>query len=142
MCKRISDLYARQMADKREMQEAGTRSAGQSAAGGSARTSVSPGPGVALSLSWSWAIRASSTPFRSGRRWIKGANRSSLAQATVLAHLAVASLRLGSKCISERYEEDKARDTEAVQRFLWEDSLLGGWRSSTGLDGRAEQPRE
>jgi hypothetical protein len=74
MCKRISDLYARQMADKREMQEAGTRSAGQSAAGGSARTSVSPGSGVALSLSWSWAIRASSTPFRSGRRWIKGAN--------------------------------------------------------------------
>jgi hypothetical protein len=37
MRKRISDLYARQMADKREMQEAGSRSAGQSAAGGSAR---------------------------------------------------------------------------------------------------------
>lgn len=118
--------------------------------------------------------------------------RSSLAQATVLAHLAVASLRLGSEWVSdvtsqymstmlkswlgiprgvriydmfgigypavvakptqrrslweivhhERYEEDKARDPEAVQRFLWEDSLLGGWRSSTGLDGRGEQPRE
>jgi hypothetical protein len=42
----------------------------------------------------------------------------------------------------ERYEEDKARDLEAIQRFLWEASLLGGWRSSTGLDGRVEQPRE
>jgi hypothetical protein len=41
----------------------------------------------------------------------------------------------------ELYEEDKARDLEAVQRFLWEDSLLGGWRSSTWPGGRAEQPR-
>jgi hypothetical protein len=49
---------------------------------------------------------------------------------------------LGETVHHERYEEDNARDLEPVQRFLWEDSLLGGWRSSTGLDGRAEQPRE
>ena len=42
----------------------------------------------------------------------------------------------------ERYEEDKARDLEAVHRFLREDALLGRWRSTNGLNARAEQPRE
>jgi hypothetical protein len=37
----------------------------------------------------------------------------------------------------ERYEDEKARDTEALERFLWGDTLLGGWRSTGGLKGNA-----
>jgi hypothetical protein len=118
----------------------------------------------------------------------KGENHfiSSLAQATVFAHLAVASLGLGSQWVSdvsspymstmlkswlgiprfmkiydmfgigypvtvpaptqrreladiihrESYQQDKARDAEAVERFLWDDTLLGGWGTTRGAKER------
>jgi hypothetical protein len=109
----------------------------------------------------------------------------SLAQATVLAHLAVASLGLGSQWISdvsspymstmikswlgiprhmriydmfgvghpavmptptsrrgleeivhrESYDREKGRDQDQIEQFLWGDTLLGGFRSNSGLKG-------
>lgn len=113
---------------------------------------------------------------------------SGLAQATILAHLAVASLGLASQWVSdvnspymttmlkswldipaymkiydmfgvgyaatvppvtsrrpldelihhERYEKAKERDAEALTKFLWSETRLGGFASTNGLKGRTD----
>lgn len=180
---RIAGLYSKQMADKREMQEAVWGHRNHIGYTGFRRSPV-----FILVLGDPRIIDA--YPVRTAIE--KGNNHfiSSLAQATVLAHLAVASLGLGSQWVSdvsspymstmlkawlriprhmkiydmfgvgypaivppvtqrrsleeivhhEHYEEDKERDREALERFLWEDTLLGGWRSTNGLKGRTDSP--
>jgi 5,6-dimethylbenzimidazole synthase len=176
---RIAELYAKQMADKREMQEAvwGHRNH-------IGFTGFRNSPVFVLVLGDPRVIDA--YPVRTAIE--KGENHfiSSLAQATVFAHLAVASLGLGSQWVSdvsspymstmlkswlgiprfmkiydmfgigypvtvpaptqrreladiihrESYQQDKARDAEAVERFLWDDTLLGGWGTTRGAKER------
>ncbi|QGN48060.1 nitroreductase family protein [Micromonospora sp. WMMD558] len=177
--KRIAELYARQMADKREMQEAvwGHRDH-------IGYTGFRHSPVFVLVLGDPRVIDA--YPVRTALEKGESHFVTSLAQATVFAHLAVASLGLGSQWVSdvsspymstmikswlgiprhmriydmfgvgypavmptptsrrgldeivhhERYDQDRSRDQEAVERFLWDDTLLGGFRSNNGLKGR------
>jgi nitroreductase len=170
--RRIAELYAKQLADKREMQEAvwGQRN-------NIGFTGFRNSPVFVLILGDPRVIDA--YPVRTVLETGDSHFISSLAQATVFAHLAVTSLGLGSQWVSdvsspymstilrswldipkqlkiydmfgigyptqhpaptprreladivhrERYEPAKGRDDAAVQRFLWGDSLLGGWRS-------------
>ncbi|MFC4943531.1 nitroreductase family protein [Pseudonocardia sp. GCM10023141] len=182
MRRRIAELYAKQMADKREMQEAvwGHRNH-------IGFTGFRNSPVFVLVLGDPRVIDA--YPVRTAIE--KGENHfiSSLAQATVLAHLAVASLGLGSQWVSDvsspymstmlkswlgiprgmkiydmfgigypavvpeptsrraleeiihrgQYEPGKGRDAAAVERFLWDDTLLGGWGATGAAKARRTQ---
>jgi len=94
MRKRISDLYARQLAEKRDMQEAAT---GRRSNVGF--TGFRHSPVYVVIVGDPRVVDA--YPVRTAIE--KGHNHfiSSLAQATVLLHLAVASLGLGSQWVSD-----------------------------------------
>jgi nitroreductase len=169
---KIADFYAKQMADKRDMQEAvwGHRK-------NVGFTGFRNSPVFVLVLGDPRII--DSYPVRTALEKGESHLVSSLAQATVFAHLAVASLGLGSMWVSdvsspymstmlkswldiprhmriydmfgigypaalppatprrelaeivhrEHYEPEKERDAVAVERFLFGDTLLGGWTS-------------
>ncbi|MCF7549473.1 nitroreductase family protein [Pseudonocardia sp. WMMC193] len=175
---RIADLYSRQMTDKREMQEAvwGHRNH-------IGYTGFRHSPVFVLVLGDPRVIDA--YPVRTALEKGESHFVTSLAQATVFAHLAVASLGLGSQWISDvsspymstmikswlgiprglriydmfgvghpavmptpttrreldeivhrdRYDATKARDQQAIEDFLWGDTLLGGFKSHNGLKG-------
>jgi nitroreductase len=168
----IADLYAKQLVDKREMQEVvwGQRK-------NVGFTGFRNAPVFVLVLGDPRVIDA--YPVRTALEKGESHLVSSLAQATVFAHLAVAALGLGSMWVSdvsspymstmlrswldiprhlriydmfgigypaavppatprralaeivhrEHYEPEKARDAAAVERFLFGDTLLGGWAS-------------
>jgi nitroreductase len=171
--KRIAELYAYQLEEKREMQEAvwGQRN-------DIGYTGFRNSPVFILILGDQRVTSA--YPVRTGLEKADSHYLSSLANATLLAHLAVTSLGLGSQWVSdvsspymstmlkswldiprhmkiydmlgigypkvrpaptqrrplaelvhhERYEEDKARSEDDISAFLWEDSILGGFKSS------------
>jgi len=175
---RIADLYSRQMTDKREMQEAvwGHRNH-------IGYTGFRHSPVFVLVLGDPRVIDA--YPVRTALEKGESHFVTSLAQATVFAHLAVASLGLGSQWISDvsspymstmikswlgiprglriydmfgvghpavmpsptsrrgleeivhrdRYDATKARDQQAIEDFLWGDTLLGGFKSHNGVKG-------
>ncbi|GAA5149734.1 nitroreductase family protein [Pseudonocardia eucalypti] len=183
MRERIATLYTQQMADKREMQEAvwGHRNH-------IGYTGFRHAPVLVLVLGDPRVIDA--YPVRTALEKGESHFVSSLAQATVLAHLAVAALGLGSQWISDvsspymgtmlkswlgiprhlriydmfgvghpavrpsptprrpleelvhRERYSAGRDQAAVERFLWADTLLGGFRSNHGIKGRARGPED
>jgi 5,6-dimethylbenzimidazole synthase len=182
MRERIAELFKKQLPEKREMEEAvwGRR---QNVGFTGFRHSpvyvlILGDPRVNACYPVRVRIEKSDSHFFSG-----------LAQATVLAHLAVASLGLASQWVSdvnspymttmlkswlgipdymkiydmfgvgyaatvppvtsrrplqelihhEHYEKAKERDEEALSRFLWSETRLGGFASTNGLKGRTDE---
>lgn len=181
MRERVAELFRKQLPEKREMEEAVW---GRKQNVGFTGFRHSPvyvfilgDPRVNECYPVRVRIEKSDSHFYSG-----------LANATLLAHLAVASLGLASQWVSdtnspymttmlkssfgipkymkiydmfgvgyaatvppvtsrrplqelvhhERYEEAKERDEEAMAKFLWSETRLGGFASTNGLKGRAE----
>jgi nitroreductase len=184
MRKRIVDLYAAQLADKREMQQAVWGR--QSDIG---YTGFRHSPAYVIVLGDPRVIDA--YPVRTGLEKGESHFVTSLAQATIFAHLAVTSLGLASQWVSdvsspymstmvkswlgiprkmriydmfgvghpaivppptprrelgelmhrERYQPEKGRDQEAIEDFLWNDSILGGIRSMSTPKSRKPEEK-
>lgn len=183
MREKIAELYSSQLAEKRDMQEAvwGHRNH-------VGYTGFRHAPVYILILSDfrvidSYPVR---TAFEKGETHVIA----SVAQATVMAHLAAASLGLGSQWVSDvsspymatmikswlkiprnlvvhdmmavghpamlpavthrrsvseilhhdEYEADKVRTDEDVMKFLWDHTLLGGFKNNNGLKGGPTPP--
>jgi nitroreductase len=179
---RIADLYRKQLPEKREMEEAvwGRRQ-------NVGFTGFRHSPVYVFILGDPRVNEC--YPVRVGMEKSDSHFFSGLAQATILAHLAVASLGLASQWVSdvnspymttmlkswlgiprhmkiydmfgvgyaatvppvtsrrsleelihhERYEEAKERDAEALAKFLWSETRLGGFASTNGLKGRTRE---
>ena len=175
---RIADLYTKQLQDKREMQEAVWGHKNHVG-----YTGFRHSPLFVLVLGDVRVIDA--YPVRTVLEKGESHFVSSLAQATVFAHLAVASLGLSSQWVSDvsspymstmlkswlgiprhmriydmfgvgypaimpdptprrsldrmvhhdRYDLDRGRSQEEINAFLWNETVLGGYRSHTGPTG-------